>query len=178
MTDDNSQKKSTETSIPDWTEMWKEAYFKTEQSMSDAWKEFIATEPFIKTLNQTIEQYLDYKQIAQKNLENVTDVSGLATKKDIARLAELLISIEEKTDQLDSVLNNTNKLLSESLTKILETGSKAERELKLCQQRLDAWEEKLAALQPESPAVSNVNQPKPRSPRAKKTAAEKEPKKS
>lgn len=128
--------------LSDWADMWKDMYFKTEKSISDNWKEFVGTDTFSNSLNQTIEQYLACNKIARENIEQITEASGYATKKDIARLAELLIAVEEKTDQLESLYINNTQKLSQSMAKMMEINNSLQEQLIKINQRLDSLEQK------------------------------------
>lgn len=167
----SNEYKNDRASLPDWTEIWKDFYFKTEKTMSETWKDFVGTEAFIKSLNQTIENYLSYNQLAQQNRESFIGASGLAAKKDIARLAELIIAVEEKVDQLDAVFTCTTQTIEENLKNLLDIGIKMQDSITEYNQRLAALENSMAALI--KAADKKVNQPKSGSTKTKKAADEK-----
>jgi len=173
MAGNNTSSESTneKTSWPDWTEIWKDFYFKTEKNMSEIWKDFVGTEAFIKLLNQTIENYLNYTQLAQQNQESFSAASGLAAKKDIARLAEITIAVEEKVDQLEAALASKTTSIEEELKNLLNMAAAMQKSLNEYNQRLSALESSVAALT--QTADKKAKQPKSGSSKSKKAVAEK-----
>lgn len=114
MSEQDEQKKPTEDKniiFPDLVELWKEMYFKTEKAWADSFNEYVTTDSFSQLLNQTVEQQLKLEKMNRKTTEKFWDNSALPSKKDVARIAELVISVEEKVDTLDyELLANLRKM--------------------------------------------------------------------
>lgn len=97
--------------FPDITELWKEMYFKTEGAWADAFKEFVSTDTFVKMLDQTLNQHLSLEKTSRQNVDKLFELSAAPSKKDLARIAELVISVEEKVDNLDyQLLDNVSRM--------------------------------------------------------------------
>lgn len=127
----NSQADGNKIIFPDLAELWKEIYFKTEGAWAEACKEFVSTETFVKMLDQTLNQHLSIEKITRQNLDRIYEVSSLPSKKDLARIAELVISVEEKVDNLDfQLVENINKM-ADSLLGMLKLMEKNQEQLKV-----------------------------------------------
>jgi polyhydroxyalkanoic acid synthase PhaR subunit len=127
-----------ENRIPDLAELWKEMYFKAESSWSDAFREYLGTKHFVSLLNSTLENYLSGEKVVRENLDKYMEVNPLASKKDIARVAELVISLEDKLDNLeDQFLHNMNNLAS-GLLKMVAYQEKVKEELAAIREEVQA----------------------------------------
>lgn len=113
----NSQADGNKIIFPDFSELWKDLYFKNESAWADAFKKFVSTETFVKMLDQTLAQHLSLEKIAKQNMDKLFGLSSAPSKQDIARIAELVISVEEKVDSLDyQLLDNINRMADSLLT--------------------------------------------------------------
>lgn len=139
-TQDNSSDKII---FPDFTELWKEFYFKTEDAWSEAFKEFVSSQSFVKLLNQTLNQQLLWKNISDKGLDNLSETSNIPSKKDLASLAELVISVEEKVDTIDYQLINNLTEISNSLYKIANALEKNQKEITQIKTKLNTMNKKI-----------------------------------
>lgn len=111
-------------SIPNIVELWKELYFNTEELWATTTKELIASKSFINLLDQIRDQSLSLYKVSQQNIDQYLEVNPLPSKKDIARIAELVIGLEDKIDDFDlhfasDIANNLSKLAS-SMLKLVE----------------------------------------------------------
>jgi polyhydroxyalkanoic acid synthase PhaR subunit len=93
--------------MPDFAELWKEMYFKTETAWADAFKELISTQTFVGIINKALEQNLSNENVTRQMVDKYMEISPVPSKKDIARVAELVISLEEKIDQLEYQFSQT-----------------------------------------------------------------------
>lgn len=113
----NSQVDGNKIIFSDFTELWKELYFKNEGAWANAFKELVSTETFVKMLDQTLTQHLSLEKITRQNMNKLFELSSVPSKKDLARIAELVISVEEKVDNLDyQLLDNINRMADSLLT--------------------------------------------------------------
>ncbi len=99
--DQKNQAEDKKIIFPDYIELWKEMYFKTEKAFAESFNEYVSTEAFSQLQNKTLEQQLSLEKVTRKNAEKLLENSAFPLKKDIARIAELVISVEEKVDTLD-----------------------------------------------------------------------------
>lgn len=117
--DNDSQADGKKIIFPDFAELWKELYFKTEGAWADAFKEFVSTDTFVQMLDQTLTQHLNMEKTNQQNMDKLFEISAIPSKKDIARIAELVIAVEEKVDNLDyQLLDNIKKMADSMITMV------------------------------------------------------------
>jgi polyhydroxyalkanoic acid synthase PhaR subunit len=107
-------------SMPDIVELWKELYFNAEESWSTATRELIASKSFINILDQMRDQYLSFHKISQQNIDQYLEVNPLPSKKDMARIAELIIGLEDKVDNFDLHFYNNISKITSSMIKMVE----------------------------------------------------------
>lgn len=115
--------------IPDFAELWKEIYFKTESVWSDVFREYVKTQSFVNFLDKNLEQYLAGSKVVQENLDKYMEHNPFASKKDIARVAELVISLENKLDDMEYELVRNMNSVAESLLRMLALQEKMQVEL-------------------------------------------------
>jgi len=115
----NSQADGNKIIFPDFTELWKEFYFKNEGAWANAFKEFVSTDTFVKMLDQSLTQHLSLEKTSRQNIDKLLELSAVPSKKDLARIAELVISVEEKVDNMDyQLLDNINSMADSLLNMI------------------------------------------------------------
>ncbi|MGE5422469.1 MAG: hypothetical protein ACM3QW_04335 [Ignavibacteriales bacterium] len=93
-----------EMTIPNPFELWKKFYVATEDAMSTTVKESISTQTYAQMVDGILNQYLvAHKLFSEANTKNLEN-SPLPSKFDVARVAELVVSLEDKLDQIESGL--------------------------------------------------------------------------
>ena len=107
--------------FPDYLELWKEMYFKTEKALSESFNEYVTTATFSQMLNKTIEQQLSMEKMNRQNSEKLLEYSIIPSKKDISRIAELVISVEEKVDALDYQLVENVRRMADNMLSMVDT---------------------------------------------------------
>jgi len=122
-------KRREEIHIPDLAELWKEIYFKSESLWSDVFREYIKTQSFVNLLDKSLEQYLANSKIVQENLDKYMEHNPFASKKDIARVAELVISLENKIDDLEGEIAKNIGRVAESLHRMLALQERMQNEI-------------------------------------------------
>lgn len=137
----NNQKE--EINVPDFTELWKEIYFNTEAAWAEIFKELISTQAFVSFLNKSLESNLAYEKITRQTVDKYMEMSPVPSKKDIARVAELVISLEEKFDGIEFQFNHTISNMADSLLKMVEYQATIRDELLNLRQDLNKLEKKL-----------------------------------
>lgn len=137
----NNQKE--EINVPDFTELWKEIYFNTEAAWAEIFKELISTQAFVSFLNKSLESNLAYEKITRQTVDKYMEMSPVPSKKDIARVAELVISLEEKIDGIEFQFNHTISNMADSLLKMVEYQATIRDELLNLRQDLNKLEKKL-----------------------------------
>ena len=124
MPEEKAKQKQAETgnnvSMPDIVELWKELYFNTEESWAAATRELIASNSFIQVLDQIRDQYLSFHKVSQENIDQYLEVNPLPSKKDVARIAELIIGLEDKVDDFDLHFADNITRITSNMIKLVE----------------------------------------------------------
>lgn len=139
----NNAKGQDEVLMPDLASLWKELYFKTEAAWAAAFKDFVSTDTFVNMMSSTLDQYLAFEKIKRQNYEKYFELNPMASKKDIARVAELIISLEEKVDNLEFELVDNLRSMLDSLYKMLEVQEKYRGEIQSLNQELKTANKKI-----------------------------------
>lgn len=129
--------------MPDLVELWKEIYFMNEDAWTSATKEFITTQSFVSALDQIKEQLLNYHTISEQNLDNYYKINPVPSKKDIARVAELVIGLEDKVDDLDIQFSSNINRITASLIKLVDFQANLKQEIRALRQENRAMQKKL-----------------------------------
>ncbi len=171
----HSQDNGNNIQMPDFAEVWKEMYFSNESDWARTLKGFIATETFVSLLDKTLEQYLAYNKVSRQQMEKLAEKGVNPTKKDIARVAELVISIEEKIDTIEFQTFENFRKITDSLLKMADYQGKIKEELASLKQemalinsKLDKPEEKPKVKKSDKQSNKQVN----REPKARKGKTE------
>lgn len=109
-----------DTNLADWGAIWKDIYFKTESSFGEAWKKFLETDSFMSALNKTMADYLASSRAARQRFEAMSEFVNYASRQDVARLAELILSLEEKQDTFEDIFNGKMDMMADNLLKMTE----------------------------------------------------------
>ncbi len=153
----HSQDKDNNIQMPDFTEVWKEMYFSNENDWARALKGFIATETFVSLLDKTLEQYLAYSKVSRQQMEKIGDKGITPTKKDIARVAELVISMEEKIDMMEFQLFGNFGKMTDNLLKMADYQGSIKEEIISLKQEIAMLNERIDKLV-NDPKAKKVNE--------------------
>ncbi|MGI6452010.1 MAG: hypothetical protein ACOX0E_00770 [Syntrophomonadaceae bacterium] len=146
ITEDKQEKETEAIQMPNWLELWKEFYFQQEKDAARIFREFICTDTFVKLIDKTLEQYLAYTKITRQQMEKMSDQAIWPTKKDVARVAELIVSLEEKVDQMESGLFDNYKKITQSFTEMVNHQIKCSEEIEALRKDLEKINKKLDGL--------------------------------
>jgi len=116
-------------SMPDIVELWKELYFNAEESWATATRELIASKSFIQVLDQIRDQYLSFHKVSQQNMDQYLEANPLPSKKDIARIAELVIGLEDKVDDFDLHFSDNITSITSSMIKLVDFQEQMKQEI-------------------------------------------------
>lgn len=95
-------------------------YNATNEIWSKLVEQYIGSEQFMETSTPFLESYASFFKTFRRANEEFFQNLQLPTRSDIARIAELVITLEEKVDQLDDTLDNSqsNDITHEAVTGI------------------------------------------------------------
>lgn len=91
-------------------------YNATNETWSKFIEEYIGSEQFMETSTPFLESYASFFKTFRRANEEFFKNLQLPTRSDIARIAELVIALEEKVDQLDDSLDGLNISQSKAAT--------------------------------------------------------------
>ncbi len=165
---DKEKEKKDEVIIPDFTEMWKEMYFTNEAAIAEIFREFISTQTFVGFINKTLEQNLSYEKVMRETIDKYMELSPVPSKKDISRVAELVISLEEKVDEMEYQFSQTMDTMTDILTKMADHQVKVKEEVISLGERLNKVEKKMETINRKMNALNKEKAPAKK--KASKTA--------
>jgi len=116
---------------------------------SDTWAkivgDIIGNEKFVENASQFIESYTSYYMATRRANEDYFRNLQLPTRSDLARVAEIIVALEEKVDRLDDALDDIEDGNSQVATKDVIT--ELEGRLSRVEKRLDAISSALEKLE-------------------------------
>lgn len=146
--------------VPDYSELWKEWYFRMEDIWSETFRQFITTKSFVNMMNSTLEQYLFNEKLSRQNMDRFLESSPFPTKNDVARVAELAVSLEEKIDNLEFNVLSSLESMADSLLKLVNYQANIKEELEALKKENQALTKKVASLNKELSATRTKASPK------------------
>jgi hypothetical protein len=104
MTEENAQQ-GTQYSMIDPFQVWKRVYFSFEDSLTKTIRDSVTTDNFANSLDWILNSYLQYLKLQKDFVSRYMDESPFPSKHDVARVAELVVSLENKVDRLEEELD-------------------------------------------------------------------------
>lgn len=92
---------SSDNPTPNALDLWKQIYEANERAWNSALERAMATPSFAEAQGRFLESMLAAQKTVRDNTRTMMEALNLPTREDIARLGELITSLEEKVDQLD-----------------------------------------------------------------------------
>lgn len=120
MSEDSKKETAEQVSVPDFSELWKNLYFNNEAIWAEAFKNYLSTKSFVNMMDTTLDQHLTLEKMTRQNLEKFFETTPVPSKQDVARVGELVISLEEKIDTIEFQLLNNFQSMADSLIKMAD----------------------------------------------------------
>lgn len=117
---DSPEKESSQVSMLDPFEIWKKLYFSFEDSLTRTIRESVGTDSFANGIDWILNSYLQYLKLQKDFVASYMDETPLPTKHDVARVAQLVISLETKVDKLEDELDERLQGLEEQTSALAE----------------------------------------------------------
>jgi len=153
--------------------LWKKIYFSNEKVWTSAFRDFINTDVFANSIDLILNTYLQYLRFQNDMTDRFTEESPLASKRDVARVAELVVSLETKVDHIELDVEEKLDSLDTNLCSVKENPSlddlagriaQLEALMKDMNTNLTALNKQLQTLaKPSRPAAKKATPPKPES---------------
>ncbi|MGI6712438.1 MAG: hypothetical protein ACOX4L_06910 [Bacillota bacterium] len=100
----NQENSKEEVNIPNPFDIWKKMYFIAEEACSSTVREAISTNVFANTIDAILNQYLVGHKLSMQTSQKLLSYYPFPSKEDVARVAELVIAMEDKIDNIESTL--------------------------------------------------------------------------
>jgi len=159
MSEDSKKETAEQVSVPDFSELWKNLYFNNEAIWAEAFKNYLSTKSFVNMMDTTLDQHLTLEKMTRQNLEKFFETTPVPSKQDVARVGELVISLEEKIDTIEFQLLNNFQSMADSLIKMADYQEDIKKqlaamgkELKTMGSRLDKLEKNQLSEPTKAPA--------------------------
>ena len=120
MSEDSKKETAEQVSVPDFSELWKNLYFNNEAIWAEAFKNYLSTKSFVNMMDTTLDQHLTLEKMTRQNLAKFFETTPVPSKQDVARVGELVISLEEKIDTIEFQLLNNFQSMANSLIKMAD----------------------------------------------------------
>lgn len=79
---------------------WKSFYQLNEEAWTQMLEQMMGTQAFAKAMGQWLDNNLKAQEVARKNVEASLNAMNVPTKAEITRLAELIVAVDAKLDDL------------------------------------------------------------------------------
>ena len=90
---------------PDPFELWRQIYDTNERAWNAVLERTVNNPAFAESSGKILETFLSAQKTVRDNMRTYLEQVNLPTREDISRLGELIVSLEEKVDQLDDRLS-------------------------------------------------------------------------
>lgn len=102
---DDLTKESAPVSMLDPYQIWKRMYFAFEESLTTSVRNSVTTDNFASGIDLILNSYLQYLKLRNDYIARYVEDSPFSSKRDVARVAELVVSLENKVDILENELD-------------------------------------------------------------------------
>ncbi len=92
-------------SVIDPFQVWKRMYFAFEDSLTKTMRDSVTTDSFANSLDWILNSYLQYLKLQKDFISGYMDETPFPSKHDVARVAELVVSLENKVDRMEGELD-------------------------------------------------------------------------
>ncbi|MDD4775795.1 MAG: hypothetical protein PHG75_04740 [Syntrophomonas sp.] len=103
--------------------LWKKIYFSNEQVWTSAYRDFIKTDVFANSIDLILNTYLQYLRFQNDIVDRLMEESPLASKRDVARVAELVVSLENKVDGIELDVDEKLEDLDSNVCSVRDTAN-------------------------------------------------------
>src|SRR5437868_735191 len=86
-------------------ELWRQIYETNERAWNAVLERTVNNPAFAESSGKILETFLSAQKTVRDNMRMYLEQVNLPTREDISRLGELIVSLEEKVDQLDDRLS-------------------------------------------------------------------------
>ena len=135
--------------------IWKKLYFSTEEFLTSTMQNYVTTDKFANGIDVVLNSYLQYLKLQNEFTNRYMEDSPFSSKRDVARVAELVVSLENKVDGLEGELETKLEEL-ESHIGFISQAMAARPEAAAVEDLSEALTPSMAAIKDLSKRVSNL----------------------
>lgn len=95
------EKEHPQVTMLDPFKIWKKLYFSTEEILTSTLRNYVTTDEFANGIDVVLNSYLQYLKLQKEFTNRFMEDSPFSSKRDVARVAELVVSLENKVDGLE-----------------------------------------------------------------------------
>ncbi|MGE5390791.1 MAG: hypothetical protein ACM3PE_06970 [Deltaproteobacteria bacterium] len=118
--------------------VWENLYFSAEESMGVLMKKMVETKSFANSIDLILNSYLQYLKFQNELAAAYIENTPLSSKQDTARLAKLLVALENKFDRLEDDFTNELAEIKQQTNEVLEHLDLAQKGGEDCQDDVGA----------------------------------------
>jgi polyhydroxyalkanoic acid synthase PhaR subunit len=96
-------------------ELWRQIYETNERAWNAVLERTVNNPAFAESSGKILETFLSAQKTVRENMRSYLEQINLPTREDIARLGELIVSLEEKVDQLDDRLDRIERAVTQKV---------------------------------------------------------------
>lgn len=106
--------------MPNPYKIWERIYFNGEDTMGGLMKKMVETRSFANSIDFILNNYLQYLKFQNEIVAGFIENTPLSSKQDTARLARLLVALENKFDRLEDDFTNELTAIRAQTNEVLE----------------------------------------------------------
>jgi polyhydroxyalkanoic acid synthase PhaR subunit len=124
----STDNKSTPRGPGDPFELWRQIYESNERAWNAVLERTVNAPAFAESTGKILETFLSAQKTVRENMRTYLEQINLPTREDIAHLGELIVSLEEKVDQLDDRLAGIERSVADRATAAPQRAGSAKSE--------------------------------------------------
>lgn len=130
-------------------EMWRQLYEANEQAWTKTIKDLTTTKDYAEAQGKLLESMLAFQKMMRESMSSQLNSVNIPTRDDVARLGELILSLEEKVDRLDDQMVELTDKVGEVAEKVagmekrVEKMAALEKSVEAVDQRIERLSDRL-----------------------------------
>jgi len=149
------EKEHPQVTMLDPFKIWKKLYFSTEDILTSTMRNYVTTDEFANGIDIILNSYLQYLKVQNEFTNRYMEDSPFSSKRDVARVAELVVSLENKVDGLEGEIEEKLDQLENHIGLISQAVA-ARREAAAVEDLNEALTPSMVALKDLSKRVTNL----------------------
>src|SRR5216684_7273667 len=110
-------------------ELWRQIYETNERAWNAVLERTVNNPAFAESSAKILETFLSAQKTVRDNMRSYLEQINMPTREDIGRLGELIVSLEEKVDQLDDRVANLERSIGAATTASAKMGAQLDDRL-------------------------------------------------